>query len=178
MLTPDAADAIPVKLMNGDTIVAVTFGYVSNLEIATFTKEPEVQITIACTEPYFSSPDPVTLVPNTKSAFIIPNEGSAPTGFEVEVTFASARSTWTVQGLGIEKMTFDYAFLSGDKLKFNTNPGRRFIEVVRGGNTTNIVHSLSPESVWLMLRGGDNAFTTDKQIFDWNFISYKPKYWG
>ncbi len=178
MLTPDASDAVLVRLLNGETVIGMTSGYVSKIEIATFTKEPEVQITIQCVKPYFAGPDLITVVPTTKDLFIIPNEGNAPAGFDVEVTFNSARSTWSLLGFANEKMQFDYAFVNGDVLKFNTRPGWRSIEVVRNGVTTNIIHSLSFDSVWIMLRGGDNTFETDMQVFSWGFVSYTPQFWG
>ncbi len=178
MLTPAAADALPVKLMKDDIVVAETTGYVSNIVIVPFSKEPEVQITIPCIEPYFSSPNLVTLVPTSKTGFVIPNNGTAPTGFEMEITFLPSGINWTLNGLGSEKMTFDYIFQNGDKLKFNTNPGQRFIQVTRNNVPINIIHTLTPDSVWLMLRGGNNAFTIFNPVFNWGFVSYKPKYWG
>ena len=178
LFAPERADgAVPIHFMNGQQILASTQGWVSNIDPALFSKEPEVNLTFPCTEPYLHAPDYVSTVPATKNIFTIVNAGSAPTGIEVELTFTQAMPSWTLSTQN-SFMRFDHAFAAGDILRFNTLEDRRSIARIRAGTETKIIGALTGSSTWAQLHGGTNTFFTSNQAFTWNYIRYQPLFLG
>lgn len=178
MLTPGYTDNVMVEIMDIDGVLVQTVGYVSKLEIAPFSKDPAVQITIPCLEKYLQAPSVIYVVPEGKNNPEITNAGTAPAGFRMEVVFSASMDSWVLSDLTGKKMQFDYGFQSGDTLIFDTTPGARGIWVLRSGITSNILYSLSKDSVWYTLYGGLNTFATSSQAFDWGDVYYRPQYWG
>lgn len=178
MLTPGASDNLTVQIMDGVTVLVQTLGYVKKMEINPFSKDPEVQVTIACLSWYLEVPNLLFVAPADKAAPAIDNVGTAPSGIHLEVVFTSNLSSWTLTNAAGKKMLVTYAFLTGDKLTIDTRPGSRGIWLVRGGVTTNIIWALSADSTWLMLHGGNNIFSTSSQAFNWGDVYYLPQHWG
>ena len=178
MLSPSADDSIQFQIMNEDDVVAQTTGYVAKIEINPFSTKPEVQMTIDCTKSYFEDPDEYFLEPSDKSAVVIENEGTAPTGFHFEMLFTAPITGWTITHISGRKMEIDYDFLAGDLLEIDTRPGQRGIWVTRSAVRTNIIWALTSDSTWLMLHGGANNFATSSSAFDWGDVYYKPLFWG
>lgn len=176
MSTPDGS--INVQIVNDEDVVAEITGYVGNVEINPFSDKPEVQITINCTSSYFSAPDELFIAPSDKTAVVIDNTGTAPTGFFMGVLFTSNVSDWSITHISGQKMQFDFDFLTGDLLEFDTRPGHRGIWVTRASVRTNIIYVLTSDSTWLMLHGGANNFTTSSSAFDWGDVFYLPLFWG
>jgi hypothetical protein len=187
LLSPvSPTESVTVAIMNGATVLMQTPGYPKRIEIVPFSKDPEVQITIPCDTPYFSAQIPTILsgatFPSAKTNFTIDNPGSAPTGFQMEVTFTASLSTWQLNTYPspTRKMLFEYPVISGDRIQFDTRPGSRFIRHIRGSTTTNIICSLSGDSVWMQLFRGINTLGTSSQAFNWGPgpILFVPRYWG
>jgi hypothetical protein len=181
LLTPGPDDSITFKLMNGPNVVVVTKGYVSKIEPVIFAKDPEVQITIDCEGSYLEAETETSVVPSTKSPFTVTNPGSVTTGFYYEMTLNVNGSKWVLytQGPGAgAKMELDYAFLSGDKIMVDTRDGQRSIKVLRGGVTTNLIYTLSSDSIWVQLHPGDNTFWPSTNVFTWGKVNFTPQYWG
>lgn len=178
LLTPSEFQFVRTQFMDGLTVVAVVVGYISKIEIVPFTKDPEVQIVIQCPDPYLSAPDEITKNTGIKNPFEVENAGTAPTSFNMEVIFNQNLDSWVLTDSRNWKMNFEYAFLAGDILRFNTRPGQRSIERVRGASTANLIYTLSADSKWLILRGGVNEFTPSSGAFSWGYVKYTPQYWG
>lgn len=175
-----ATDDAPlrVEFVDGQSIVAITEGHAA-ISPAMFTETPEAQITIDCIESFLRAPYELVSTPTGKSQFVIPNPGSAPTGFRHSVQFTSAYDSWTLVR-GAQKMKFDTAFAAGDILLINTIPGERDLVRVRGTVETSLLHTLSKDSSWIMLRKGNNVFTVANSLYDHvaNAFQYTPRYWG
>lgn len=178
LLTPGYLDNVTVRIMDVTTVLATTVGYIKKLEIVPFNAEPEVQITIACVEQYLQAPSFLYVAPDSKSAPVIDNTGTAPAGFRMEITFTSNVTNWTLSHASGAKMELTYSFLSGDILTIDTRPGYRGIWLKRGLSTTNIIYALSADSIWFMLHGGENTFATSSSAFNWGDVYYRPQYWG
>lgn len=178
MLNPGAGDDITVQIVNVEDVLASTVGYVSKMEINPFSDAPEVQITVDCTKPYLEATDELFLAPASKPSPLIDNVGTAEAGFHMEVQFTSDLSEWILQHSSGRKMHFVYDFLTSDLLTIDTRPGNRGIWVTRSGITTNIIYSLTADSIWHMLHGGVNNFSTSSSDFDWGDVFYLPQYWG
>ncbi len=178
LLTPTETDAIKVQFLKNDTVVAVTVGHVSRIEIVPFTKTPEVQIVIPCVESFLNGPEEIVHNTGSKNPFIVSNVGSAQTGFAMELIFTASPTGFILIGPSNWRMFLDYPFVTGDVLAFDTRPGKRFITRRRGGNEINLIHTLSRDSKWLILRGGDNIFAPSTGAWSWGFVKYTPQYWG
>lgn len=178
MLTPGYLDYITLNVMNEDTVLAFTTGYVKKLEIVPFSADPEVQITIACVEQYLQAPNLLYVEPPLKSTPVIDNVGTAPAGFQMTIEFTANLVTWSLTHVSGAKMAFVYNFLIGDILKIDTRPGSRGIWLTRGLVTTNIIYALTADSIWFMLHGGENVFTSSSNAFNWGDVFYRPQFWG
>ena len=171
-------DYITVQLVDTSTVVAEMLGYVSKMEINPFSADPEVQITTDCLKAYFQAPNDLFVSPASKITPEIENVGTAPAGFHLEVLFTAGITDWTLTHTAGRKMEINYEFLAGDLLTIDTRPGYRGIWVTRASVTTNIIYALSSDSVWHMLHGGINAFSTSSSAFDWGDVFYLPQFWG
>lgn len=178
MLSPSADDAVQVQIMDDEDVVAGTTGYVSKIEINPFSDQPEVQMTIDCTQATFAAPDLLFITPTDTVAPGITNAGTAPTGFHMELVFTAGVASWTLTHISGRKMEINYAFLTGDLLEIDTRPGHRGIWVTRASVRTNIIWALTGDSIWHMLHGGVNNFTTSSSAFDWGDVYYLPLFWG
>lgn len=182
LLTPGYSDQILVEVLDGATVMTSNVGWVKKMEIVPFSKEPEVQITIATLDAYLQAPALAltALGGLSKSNPQISNAGDAPSGFHMELTFnISQPSGWTLSDeFGLKKMQFARSFSSGDKLIFDTEPGQRQITVIRSGTPINFIGSLTADSTWFTLHGGANNFVTSNINFTWNLVSHWPQFWG
>ena len=178
MLTPGPNESILVQIMNDRDVLMQTVGYVKKLEIVPFTSDPEVQLTIACPKQYFEAPTILYVNPGSQATPIIPNVGTAPTGFHIEFVITLGVRNFTFTDAQGNKMEVLYDFVLGDRLIFDTRPGKRDISLIRSGSTINLLYAFTPESIWHMLYAGDNAFTTSTQVFTWGDVYYMPEYWG
>jgi hypothetical protein len=182
LITPDSDDGrVDIQLMDGLNVVAETYGWVKKFETVLFTKEPEVQITFACSRPYLSAPNPVVMTTGLDSSgFEIENPGSAPTGLQIELTMTSAADDFSVS---LNNQEFSVGngswagFQSGDQVYIDTDVGNRSVYMERGGVETDLLFVLSGQ--WLDLRGGINniLFTSDLDV-DIDQVSFLPRYWG
>lgn len=179
LLTPGVVDRVKIELMDEEASLAFITGYVKKMEIVPFNQNPEVQVTFACLEQYWTTSTLIYLDPGDKVHPIIPNVGTAPSGFHMEVIFTTSMTSWTLMDDIGHKMQIDYSFLAGDRLSIDTRPGQRGIWLDRAATThKNIIYALSADSIWLMLHGGDNQFHTNLQTFNWGDVAYLPQYWG
>ena len=180
MLTPGYDDTVRIDLIDVDTVVATTVGYVSKIEITPFSKDPQVQVSMECLQPYLEAPNLLYIIPGgSKAAPEIQNEGTASTGFHMELTFNSGASSWVLTDTRTgKKMEFIYDFIAGDKLTFDTRPGSRSVSLTRDLATSSIIYTLTALSSWHMLYGGLNMFSTNFADFEWGDVYYQPKYWG
>jgi len=179
MITPGYGEAITVQFMNMDDIVAETTGYVKRLEINPFSQDPEVQMTIPCTERHLVAPNEIFLEPADKLQPAILNTGTAPAGFHMELLFTTSLASWVLSSqMGDAQMNIIYAFVAGDRLEIDTRPGHRGIWVTRSGVRKNIIWALSADSIWFMLHGGNNVFNASSNAYNWGDVWFQPRYWG
>ena len=178
MLTPGSSDSVLLEIINNTTVLATTTGYLKKLEIVPFSKDTEVQLTIACTSPYLQAVDRLYVDPGSTSAPAINNVGTAPTGFKMSLQFTTALASWSLTDAAGKKIEFVHDFLANDILTFDTRAGSRTIELTRDLVTTKIIAALTSDSMWLSLYGGNNVFATSDPNFTWGDVYYLPQYWG
>jgi hypothetical protein len=186
LLTGGTTDLVTLQIVNGNQagapILAYTDGYIKRIEINPFSKEPEVQITLSCLQPYLLHP--VNISQNnatlSKSAPSFTNLGTASAGLYILVNFTAATSDWSItNGRGEKVRLLGWNFGIGDKLAIDTRDGLRNMTYFQtNGNVKNVVQYLTLDSQWFQLHTGVNTFTTSHQNFNWENFMYRPRYWG
>lgn len=179
LLTPGTNGYIEIKILNDTTVIGKTTGYVKKLEINPFNKDPEVQITIATTQPYWQAENVLFVDPEgTKLEPTITNVGTAPTGVHFQIIFTANVPEWRIEDANGNYMAFPVAFLSGDTLTFDTRAGVRTVKRTRLGTTVSLLSALQSGSSWFTLYGGVNTFTASHDNYVWGDVYYTPLYWG
>lgn len=182
LLMPGGDGSLIASAFNGATEVGRVSGWVSKCEPLLFSKDPEVLLTIECLSAYLSAPTEtsVTLAGLSKTAPVITNPGTAPSGLEISLTFTGTVGSgagWTITDDNVlkpKKMKFFRGFVAGDILIFNTNPGKRDAKV----NGASLLNDLTDDSDWLVLHKGTNTFTTSSSVFNWNYVKFTSRYLG
>lgn len=164
-------------------------GIVESHEPVIFSKDPLVQISIICVDPYFrtTAPETVVNVPSEASdmpIFFIPFDGEVPVGFKMEYTLANDKPSGTILMSSLPREGENYfqvgmPFLIGDKVMFSTVKGDRYVRYIRNAATNNALPFFSGSLIQNKLRRGQNYF----QFTDYGWIndlkfSYNKLYGG
>jgi hypothetical protein len=179
LLAPENGTFVTLQIMDGDVVLAEAEGHLSGLEPNLFTKDPQVQITLDCTHPYFKAPGfgsvqtPVLTKDSLYTYFTIDNPGTATAGFFMAIKFGAPHSA-TLQLLETVNMprfmSINYPFATGDVLSIDTRDESRAVSVTPGGSgaAVSILDSLSSGSPWLQLHGGANQFKINDPSITWS----------
>jgi hypothetical protein len=179
LLTAGANDAVDVAFYNENyDEVMSTSGYIKKMEIVPFSESPEVQVTISCLKSYFEGPNKIYVETGLTGSQPVENQGTAETGFELKVLFVQEDINFVITDSRGNTMAIHYDFLVDDLLYIDTRPGSRTIKLRREGGYETIIHALSMDSQWMWLYGGTTYLSTSNGSFEWEEISYTPKYWG
>lgn len=172
----------------GTTTVASIEGAISKMEASHFTKTPEVQLTVKCDDPMFRGITPVILTDEELSAtnpVIVPDSlSTSPHGFEMQLTFVNTSPTLTIQDQSASPnwkfiITPSGGFLIGDVLHFSSEYNNKYLYLVRGVTTIQLMDKISPSSIWPILFPGSNSFHIPEIVkFNWDSITFYPSYWG
>lgn len=174
----DGGMTVEFFTLDPDNALAEVYGYVKKLEIVPFAKDPEVQVTIACTSPYLNQTDTIYLDPlsNVPEA---ENPGTAPVGFQFQILFEANMSYWEIaHNVSDDFMRFEFDFLVDDILVVDTAEGSRSIQIIRDSNVFSVIGVLSSDSTWLRLFAGLNEFGVSSPDYSWELFSLTPRYWG
>jgi hypothetical protein len=181
--------------MNDSMIIAQTTGFIKMVEAVHFSNQPDIQLTIECQEGEFSAPSSVD-IPfvdlNTANPVINYEDGTAPTGLELQFTYTAVAvgsgftifnhsRVWYVGADEVyNQFTLDYPFETGDVVTVSTQPRKKRITLLRDGLTYDLAGYINGGAVWPKLYPGVNAFewTFDATWMSWVSASYIPKYWG
>jgi hypothetical protein len=147
-------------------------GRVETLQTPLFAQEPEVSISIICFDPDFlrstedQFADVVFISGNSVSntlTFNIENPGTVETGIGFHFSPTRNVNEFTLynepQNGRLQIMDFSIPLLAFDTLTINTVPGDKSILHYRNNNLLgSALYGLSPQSTWIELAPGDNAF--------------------
>lgn len=162
-----------------NTLVTV-LGQVKKVEPDIFSKEPQVQITIACYGPFLrkwgTQLTQISLLPT--NPLPITNPGDAPSGVYMEIVFNGFTDIFSLTNENDDKLEFDYNFVHDDVLTIDTTPGRRKARMLRGTVDTNMMPYMTAESDWLQLYFGVNELQPNVQVFWMRKIILNSNYWG
>lgn len=192
LLTPKFGKPVRVEVRHKGVFQGFAQGDVSKVEVALFTKDPAVVVTIDCDDTYFLAAGDVLVAPPQRTeggivAFDVDNAGDAPTGFVMAVTLRGPAVTTMFlsdsdpngQKIQIEDVTWN----PGDRLKIDTRAGSRGVwRGANGGNFASVLSGLNAEvSTWMQLHGGINTLRLNTTAFDWDAsvkFTHQPAYWG
>lgn len=172
----------------GATDVSHIKGFISKFEVPYFVQLPEVQLTVRCDDPMFRGVNPVVMGDTeiaTSNPILVPDSRStAPHGFAAELTCTVASTTLTFQDVNPSPnwqfvITPNGGFLVGDKVYISSEYSNKYLYIIRGGATTQLVDKVSPMSIWPLLFPGANSFYIPEIAkFDFDLISFYAAYWG
>lgn len=190
LIASSRTGAIQLRFKNGNTIVAVISGFVTRFEAPQFTKSPEVQLTINCSDPMLKAADEINVDVSGLTGMsinIIDDKSTAPHGFRFGILFAGEVVDFSIQDEAIPNWAFEInlsgspleKFKVGDELHFSSEYNNRYLYLIRGLNIIHLVDRVIPTSVWPILFPGENHFMcSDILITGWDYITYFPTYWG
>lgn len=188
MLAPVMGAAIKLQLVASNEVKAEIPGYLSRVTPNPFSKDPEVQISMPCTQPYFAAPQVVNV--NTTAMFggqpsfdwPIDVQGTAPTPFAMSVKFSQNNINPEIYHMGSEygrKFYVPGSFSAGQSLAIGGYPGVRFARKdIPLQPSVDLMGSLGMNSEWLDLYGGvTNTLRFSAQVYiEW--LYYTPKFQG
>lgn len=179
---------VVLHFRSGATLISRIFGSVTKFEVPYFTKLPEVQLTIHCSDPMFRAINPVLFNPadlSIANPVIVPDSlSTAPHGFTMQVTFKANTPTFTIQDVQTNpdwkfKIIPAGGFLNGDVLYFSSEFSNKYLYIIRGGTTIRLIDKIEPTSIWPIIFPGTNTFYfVDLASFNWNSLEYYASYWG
>lgn len=173
---------VQLRFKDDEIPVAVISGFVTKLQAPVSTREPEIQLTIRCSDSLFKSYDAmaqeVTSLSKTAPLIIDP-VSTAPHGFKFRLTFTGSVNPFIFKDPGDDWLfRINYAFLNGDQLYFSSVNGDKYIYRVRGGSTLHLMDVLAQGSVWPILFPGENQFAINTSSFNWNEVYWYDTHWG
>lgn len=197
------SDHVELVLHDDDDNMRNLYGYTERLETEIFDIETLAQISMICPDPYIR--DLVETIHYNVSGtwLLVPftYNGTAETGFEVEVNVSSDVASITLTNNGRAMVVTD-AFFANDVLYINTNRGTRdvrkatltqvnairtanptwttsqvWVELVRLGQALPMIAKLSNTSPWLQLHSQSNTMTVNAGTGVKRLV-YRQSYWG
>lgn len=182
---------IQILLKAGPTIVAETFGYIRRFEVPLFNKDPELQITIECDDPFLRSYTGMEFLNedfNLSGYISVPDQiSTAPHGFEAQFTVIFPLTNFSIQDDATPNWSFSFTntdgagFIADDVIYLNSNSGSLEVKVTRGGVTTALMDSVNTTSVWPIIFPGDNQFYLPAVVSSAlrvDYVRFDSAFWG
>lgn len=178
-------DADHLKLLLHDDALPdrYLYGYCETFETDIFDSESTVQVSFVCPDPYIRD-DVRTVLTHPSGWIVVPftYAGTADTGFEVEIHITGATNWLTLQNNN-QFMVFNKAFVPGDVVVINTEPGSRSATITRSGDTSSLLPALSPYSPWISLSAQENTLRVHGETYadviaSIKELSYVTAFWG
>lgn len=186
MVASSRTGRVQLQFKNDTEVVAVVSGFVKKLEAPTFSKTPQVQISIECVEPMLRAPS-ATIVDiaglDPAGTVIEDLLSTAPHGFEFSLNLLGALPSITVSDPTNPVWSFEVTpsggFLTGDIFHVSSEQNNKFVFIERGANTIHLADVITPGSFWPIMFPGENNFGVDSPTtVTWDAISYYATYWG
>jgi Phage tail protein len=158
------------------------YGVVETVSVNMFSKEPEIQVSIVCPDPYFTSLVP-TIVTGTNGVLAtFDYNGSVEGGVVIKVSHVSGNPTTIGIQLGDPKATYfgvTAGVTSTKYFELSSIPMRKYVQNVNIG--TGVIENLLSNvyiqegSLWPVLEPGENEFKviTDDGVQDYELIFYE-----
>ena len=125
-------------------------GYVESFELQHFDKNPEVQVSILCPDPFLRGAA-ASVTPTVANTITVSGLGTAPCGFNLDLLFTADVSEFQIKRGDTILMDIVYDFLNGDELQIDTVSGQRLLRRARDGSWLNIIDKAVNLENWPML---------------------------
>lgn len=156
---------ISLRFYSDSGLTVDILGTVETCEPAIFTQNPSVDISIMCYAPDFYDPTVVNVPSNTTSGTTmtyITYDGHIDTGMVFTLNVNRTLTEFTLYNTppngDVLSLEFAGALASGDVLVISTVPGSKGVTLTRSGVISSMLWAVSPQSNWLKLERGINAF--------------------
>lgn len=182
--------ALTLNFKDGTNTVAVIQGFLAKVEATHFSNTPEIQLTVECIDPMFTSPDFVDVnvgsITNPLDLNIVDNVSTAPHGFLFSAVIDQPIASFSIADASTPEWAFNivYPFLTDDKLYFSSVNNNRYVYILRETSTIHLVDKILTNSIWPILFPGENEFVItatenyNPEYITWESISHKHTYWG
>lgn len=176
---------LQLKFVNvGGTEVASLFGFIEKIEAPIFSKEPQVQITFKCTDPFFKKTDYV-VVPGTMFGTEHnwnDDISNAPHGYELKFVFSSGGTPFSITNeteFGDALFYIGFSFFAGDTLYLNSEDGNKYVYVDRPlAGILQLANYIDNYSIWPIMYPGPNRLTFSAPAATTSQIKHRPTFWG
>lgn len=158
------------------------YGVVEGVGVNPFSKEPELQVSIICPDPYFTALNPTVLTGVNGAVNTFTYNGSIEAGIIVKVTHVSGAPTTIGIQIGDPKITYFGVVADVTTSKYfelSSIPMRKYVQNVNIG--TGVIENLLSNvylqegALWPTLEPGQNEFTviTDNGVQDYELMFYE-----
>jgi hypothetical protein len=186
MISSTRTGLVWLRFKNGNSITAITKGFITKLDASTATNKPEVQITVLCSDPMLQAQNKTIVDINGFDpgyTILTDDLSTAPHGFRFGMNFTGETNTLTIEdptNLGWKfEITPVGGFIADDILYFSSYAKDKYLYVLRNGDEIHLADSLLFNSVWPIMFPGVNTFSVSPSpIMNWRFIEYYSTYWG
>lgn len=147
-----------------DKVTRHIFGTVETVEAPMFVREPQVQISVICHDPYFKDTGALgsveftqTLLPN--ATWTVQNDGDVSVGFKLSIDIQAAMTglEMSVTPKANGMFVFDAPVLSAQQIVIDSRPFQKSIR--NNGTGENLMSKIRRGSTWQMLAPGENQIT-------------------
>lgn len=178
---------VQLQFKNGAVVVAVISGFLTKVEAAHFDKEPDVQLTLSCTDdPMLRAPVPISfdVVAVDPSLTVVTDDiSTAPHGFTFELAFGFALASLVITDPEDSSWFFTVTpaggFVTGDVLHFSSEHNNKYLYIQRGPTVIHVGEAILSGSSWPTIFPGENRFAiANAANLDWVSMRHRPTYWG
>lgn len=189
LISANRSGELTLQFMSGSSIVFAIKGSIVKLEVAHFTRTPELQLTVKCNDPMFRSIQPIDIppadLPTANPVKLTDQPSTAPHGFSFKVEFTAVTSTFVIQDhLTTPDWTFEVtpatSFQIGDELHVSSEYGaKRVFWDKASGTDIELMDKVISGSVWPQIFPGLNTlYFMQIANFDWLEMKYYSAFWG
>lgn len=189
IISSNRSGELTLTFKDGAASICFATGYITKMEVAHFTKTPELQITMSCPDPMLRSVISIDIPPGELSSSnpvkITDQPSTAPHGLELKVKFTATTSTFAIQDDLTDpdwkfEVTPASSFLTNDELYISSEFGNKRVFLDRAaGSDIELMNLVLLDSVWPQIFPGLNTFYFPQIAnFDWLEFKYRSAYWG
>lgn len=189
LISADRSGEVTLQFRDGASIVFAIKGKITKMEVAHFTKSPELQITVNCIDPIFRSVVPTEIpveeLPTANPVLATDDLSTAPHGLNFKVKFTASTSTFIIQDDPSTpdwkfEVTANTPFAINDELYFSSDFGNKRVFWNKiSGTDVELMDKVISGSIWPQIFPGLNTlYFMQIANFDWLEFNYYSAYWG
>lgn len=155
-------------------------GVVESVTANPFSSDPELLVSIICTDPYFKTISPITLSGENGDIVDIDYKGNIESGVQIRVDWVSNPEPTSVKIQNLEIVIEDPSVLSSTQyLQVSSLPKDKYIKRFEEAVEESLLSFVKAGSEWPTLVPGDNQFTviTDAGTQIWE-LQYSERFGG